>query len=86
MKKIGFWSLLMVWFFAAIALFLLNGFTLKSSLAHSCILASLGTALLFYPAYPPVLEETHSPAWCRRFVRVLAAVEIMCSFAVRTSF
>lgn len=56
MKKLSFYQLLSTWLLAAVVLFMVNGFMLKSSVIHSGILASLGIFLIIYPVYPAYLK------------------------------
>ena len=86
MKKISFGRFLCIWFFVAFVLLILNGFTLKSSIIHSAILASLGIILLVYPTYPASLENKYDSKKCRLIVRIIAVVEIIFSFLIHTSF
>lgn len=86
MKKISFFRFLFLWCCAALSLLLLNGFILKSSVAHSIILSSLGFILLAFPIYPVSLERRYSAPKCRMIVRIIAVVEIICCFLVRTTF
>lgn len=86
MKKISFGRILSVWFFIALIFLVLNGFMLKSSIMHSIILASLGIILLVYPAYPASLENRYDSQKCRLIVRIIAVVEIIFAFLIRTTF
>ena len=86
MEKISFGRVLFGWFWGAFVLLFLNGFTLKSSIMHSAILASLGFVLLIYPAYPASLENRYDSKKCRLIVRIIAVVEIIFSFLIRTTF
>ena len=86
MKKISFGRILSVWFFIAFIFLVLNGFMLKSSIMHSIILASLGIILLVYPAYPASLENRYDSQKCRLIVRIIAVVEIIFAFLIRTTF
>lgn len=86
MKKISFGRILSVWFFIAFSFLVLNGFTLKSSVMHSAILATLGIILLVYPTYPASLETKYDNNKCRLIVRIIAVVEIIFSFLIRTTF
>ena len=86
MKKISFGRILSIWFFVAFAFLVLNGFTLKSSVMHSVILASLGIILLVYPVYPASLENKYDRDKCKLFTRIIAVVEILFSFLIHTTF
>lgn len=85
-KKITFSGLLVNWFVVAFILGLINMFLIKSSILHNLILASLGIILLIYPVYPQNLENKWTPKKCRIFIRILAVIEILLSFATRTIF
>lgn len=86
MKIISFGRILSIWFFVAVVLLIINSFTLKSSIMHSVILASLGIILLIYPVYPTSLENKYSSQRCKLIVRIVAVVEIICSFFIHTTF
>ena len=86
MEKISFGRILSVWFLGAFVLLILNGFTLKSPIMHSTILASLGMILLTHPAYPASLENRYDSKKCRLIVRIIAVAEIIFSFLIRTTF
>ena len=85
-KKITFWGLLSNWFIVTLILGLINMFLIKSSILHNLILASLGIILLIYPVYPQNLENKWTPKKCRLFIRILAVIEIVLSFATKTNF
>ena len=86
MKKLSFYQLLSTWLLAAVVLFKVNGFMLKSSVIHSGILASLGIFLIIYPVYPAYLENRYSGKKCKRIIRIIALAEIIFSFCIRTTF
>ena len=85
-KKITFWGLLGNWFVVTLILGLINIFLIKSSILHNLILASLGIILLIYPVYPQNLENKWTAKKCRLFIRILAVIEIILSFATKTNF
>ena len=85
-SKITFWKLFGYWFILALILGSLNMFFVKSSILHSLILASLGFILLFFPIYPKTLEKKWTAKKCRLFIRIVAIIEIILSFATRTNF
>ena len=85
-KKITFWGLLGNWFVVTLILGLINMFLVKSSILHNLILASLGIILLIYPVYPQNLENKWTAKKCRLFIRILAVIEIILSFATKTNF
>jgi len=85
-KKITFWGLLGNWFVVTLILGLINMFLVKSSLLHNLILASLGIILLIHPVYPQNLENKWSAKKCRIFIRILAVIEIILSFATKTNY
>ena len=85
-KKITFWGLLGNWFVVTLILGLINMFLIKSSILHNLILASLGIILLFYPVYPQNLENKWTAKKCRLFIRILAVIEIILSFATKTNY
>ena len=85
-KKITFWGLLGNWFVVTLILGLINMFLIKSSILHNLILAILGIILLIYPVYPQNLENKWTAKKCRLFIRILAVIEIILSFATKTNF
>ena len=85
-KKITFWGLLGNWFVVTLILGLINMFLVKSSILHNLILASLGIILLIYPVYPQNLENKWTAKKCRLFIRILAVIEIILSFATKTNY
>ncbi len=85
-KKITFLGLLVNWFVVTLILGSINMFLIKSSIFHNLILASLGIILLIYPVYPQNLENKWTAKKCRIFIRILAVIEILLSFATRTFF
>ena len=85
-KKITFLGLLVNWFVVTLILGLINMFLIKSSILHNLILASLGIILLIYPVYPQNLESKWTPKKCRLFIRILAVIEIILSFATKTNY
>lgn len=85
-KKITFWGLLGNWFVVTLILGLINMFLIKSSILHNLILASLGIILLIYPVYPQNLENKWTAKKCRLFIRILAVIEIILSFATKTNY
>ena len=85
-KKITFLGLLVNWFVVTLILGLINMFLIKSSILNNLILASLGIILLIYPVYPQNLENKWTPKKCRLFIRILALIQIILSFAIRTTF
>ena len=85
-KKITFWVLLGNWFVVTLILGLINVFLIKSSILHNLILASLGIILLIYPVYPQNLENKWTVKKCRLFIRILAVIEIILSFATKTNY
>ncbi len=82
--KLTFGKLLNRWLVAAFAACLINILWLKIPLLHNILLASLGALLLIFPVYPPGLEARYSARQCRAIVRIVAAAEILLSFAVRS--
>ena len=85
-KKITFWGLLGNWFVVTLILGLINMFLIKSYILHNLILASLGIILLIYPVYPQNLENKWTAKKCRLFIRILAVIEIILSFATKTNY
>ncbi len=84
-NKITFWKLLGYWFILALILGSLNMFFVESSILHNLILASLGIILLFFPIYPQNLENKWTAKKCRLFIRILAVIEIILSFATKAN-
>ena len=80
-RKITFIELLVSWFCVALLLTLINGFFIKIPILHNVIMSTLGIALLIYPVYPIGLTAKFSEKKCKLFIRVLAVIEIILSFA-----
>lgn len=83
-RKITFWELFGIWICVAVPLGLLNSFFVKISILHNIILATLGIVLLIYPVYPTNLTLKWKEKQCRLFIRILAVIEIILSFATVT--
>lgn len=86
MKKLSFSKVLSGWFVIALISFVVNSFTLKSSMIHSVVLALLGIVLFVYPVYPNSLENRYDEKKCKVIIRVIAVIEIILSFFVQTTF
>lgn len=84
--RITFWRLLANWFPVTVILLLVNMFTIKIPVVHNIILASLGIILLIFPIYPLNLEMKYTEKQCRIFIRVIAVLEIILSFSIRSPF
>ncbi len=84
--KITFWRLLGNWVLFALVLGLTNMFLIKSSILHNLILASLGIILLIFPIYPLKMENKYTAKQCKIFIRIIAIIEILLSFAAKTIF
>ena len=80
-RKITFVELLMLWFCIALPLTLINGFFIRIPILHNFIVSTLGIVLLIYPVYPIGLTAKFTEKKCRLFIRVLAVIEIILSFA-----
>ena len=80
-RKITFIELLVSWFCVALLLTLINGFFIKIPILHNVIMSTLGIALLIYPVYPIGLTAKFSEKKCKLFIRILAVIEIILSFA-----
>ena len=80
-RKITFIELLVSWFCVALMLTLINGFFIKIPILHNIIVSTLGIILLIYPVYPIGLTAKFSDKKCKLFIRVLAVIEIILSFA-----
>ena len=81
-----FWSWMAVVFCASI----LDAAVLRTPWYFSSLVrAGVGITLLLYPVYPESLEwetkykKAWSPERCRRFIRIVAALEVLFSFCVR---
>ncbi len=85
-RKITFGKLFGYWFIAALILGSLNMFLVKSSILHNLILASLGIILLIFPVYPLKMENKYTTRQCKIFIRIIAIIEILLSFATKTMF
>ena len=80
-RKVTFVELLVTWFCIALLLVVINGFFIKIPILHNVIMSTLGIALLIYPVYPVGLTAKFSDKKCKLFIRVLAVIEIILSFA-----
>lgn len=85
-RKITFVELLVSWFCIALLLTLINGFFIKIPILHNVIMSTLGIVLLIYPVYPIGLTAKFTEKKCRLFIRVLAVIEIILSFATAVIF
>lgn len=85
-NKISFWNLLCIWFVCSLAMGLVNSFFIKLPILHNIILSTLGLVLLIYPVYPIGLPAAWSDKQCKLFIRILAVIEIVLSFATKISF
>lgn len=86
MKKITFVGLLWKWFLFALVVMFINCATIKSWVLNSIVDASLGVFLLIHPVYPDRLEWHYGKEKATKIVRIIAVVEIILSFFVRTTF
>ena len=85
-----FWRVFWWWMAVGFAASILDAAVLHAPWYFgSAVRAGVGVTLLLYPVYPPALEweskhkKPWSPAKCRRFIRIIAALEILLSFWVR---
>ena len=85
-RKITFVELLVTWFCIALLLVVINGFFIKIPILHNVIMSTLGIALLIYPVYPIGLTAKFSEKKCKLFIRVLAVIEIILSYATAFIF
>lgn len=86
MKKLSFGKLFWIWFVFALLAHTVNGLTLKSPLLASLSNASLGIFLLFHPVYPQKLVHYWEDKTCKNLMRLLAILNILISFAIRSTF
>lgn len=86
MKKLTFTTLLINWFWISLVLHIINGYTLQSPFIYSLVRASLGIFLLIHPVWPRNLSAYWPEKKCKRFIRILAAAEIVFSFLTRMNF
>ena len=80
-RKITFWELLGSWICIAVILVAINGFFIEIPILNNIIASTLGIILLVYPVYPMGLTAKLSEKKCKLFIRVLALIEIIISFA-----
>lgn len=85
-QRMTFWNLLGKWFIVVLVLGSINMFMIESSLLHNILLASLGVILLLYPVWPEELEQKYSEEKCKLFIRIIAVLEIVISFSIKTTF
>lgn len=81
MRKLTFARVFCSWFFLAVILLFINIHTLQSSFLAGLIQSTLGFFLLFVPVYPEQLGWRYDEIFCRRFIRILAVIQIILSFA-----
>ena len=81
-RKITFVELLVIWFCAALLLTVINGLFIKIPILHNVIMPTLGIVLLIYPVYPIGLTAKFSEKKCKLFIRSLAVIEIILSYAI----
>ena len=81
-RKITFVELLVIWFCAALLLTVITGLFIKIPILHNVIMSTLGIVLLIYPVYPIGLTAKFSEKKCKLFIRSLAVIEIILSYAI----
>lgn len=86
MKKPSFSGVLINWFCICVATAIINACTLQSWLLYSICSAGLGIYLLIWPVWPKSLGMYWPEDKCRRFIRILALIQIVLSFLKRMSF
>lgn len=85
MKKPTFSGLIINWFCICVVVAIINAYTLQSWLLYSICSAGLGLYLLIRPVWPRNLGLYWPEDKCRRFIRILALIQIFISFANRLS-
>lgn len=85
MKKPTFSGLIINWFCICLVVAIINAYTLQSRLLYSICSAGLGLYLLIRPVWPRSLGLYWPEDKCRRFIRILALIQIFISFANRIS-
>ena len=86
MRKPRFWTVFGVWFFLAVAAYIVNGMTLQNALLQRCVMAALGVFLLIRPMWPKSFGVYYDEKTCKAMIRVCAALEILSSFLIRPFF
>lgn len=86
MKRPSFSTVVINWFCICMAAATINAYTLQSRLLFSLCSAGLGVYLLIWPVWPRNLGLYWSEDKCRRFIRILALVQILLSFIRHISF
>lgn len=86
MKKPTFSGVLINWFCICVAAAIINAYTLQSRLLYSICSAGLGIYLLIWPVWPKNLGMYWQEDKCRKFIRILALIQIVLSFLRRVSF
>ncbi len=84
--NIGFKRLLLYWVIFAVAMGLVNSFTLKNFFLHSLIFVSLGIFLLIYPVYTYEMKVKYGIEKSKKYIRLIAIVQIIISFLIKTTF
>ncbi len=85
-KKITFKMLLWSWCLIAFVLRFINAFTIQVPILDNIIMAGFGVNLLIYPVYPANMDKKFTEKQCRIFMRIIAVVEIIIAFAVKTTY
>jgi len=85
MKKPTFLGVIINWICICIVAAIVNAYTLQSWLLYSVCSAGLGIYLLIWPVWPQNLGLYWPEDKCRRFIRILAVIQIFISFSNRIS-
>jgi len=86
LKNLTFKKVFWTYFAFDLVMMFLNGATLKSPLLASLCHASIGIFLLFRPIAPENMKCAYGEEKSRKIMRILAALEIIWSFVLKTSF
>jgi len=86
LKNLTFKKIFWIFFTFDLAMMFLNGATVKSPLLASLCHASIGIFLLFRPIPPENMKCAYGEEKSRRIMRILAVLEIIWSFILKTSF
>ena len=86
MKNLTFKKVFWSWFAFDLAMMFINGATLKSSLLASACHATIGVFLFFFPIAPMNVKATYGEQQAAKIMRILAVLEIIWSFMLKTNF
>ena len=85
-KELTFSKVFWTWFWIDLAMMFINGATVKSSLLASAVHSTIGLFLLIHPVAPRQMVFWHGEEKSANIMRIIAAVQILLSFATVIRF